>query len=106
MKFPESWLREWTDPALDTEALAHRLTMAGHEVEGIETDGEGLDAIVIAEVLEVGKHPGADKLSLCKVSHGDGSVFDPLNPIRRPENYSLQFACRQAVAGIKLCRCR
>jgi phenylalanyl-tRNA synthetase beta chain len=76
MKFPESWLREWADPALDTEALAHRLTMAGHEVEGIETDGEGLDAIVIAEVLEVGKHPGADKLSLCKVSDGGGSVFD------------------------------
>jgi phenylalanyl-tRNA synthetase beta chain len=76
MKIPESWLREWADPALDTEALTHRLTMAGHEVEGIDHEGEGLDGIVVAEVLEVGKHPGADKLSLCKVSDGSGAVYE------------------------------
>jgi phenylalanyl-tRNA synthetase beta chain len=39
MKISESWLREWVDPDLDIEALAHRLTMAGHEVDGIEADG-------------------------------------------------------------------
>ncbi|MGA8203334.1 MAG: phenylalanine--tRNA ligase subunit beta [Woeseiaceae bacterium] len=76
MKIPESWLREWADPALDTGALVQRLTMAGHEVEGVEREGEGLDGIVVAEVLEVGKHPAADKLSLCKVSDGSGKVSD------------------------------
>jgi phenylalanyl-tRNA synthetase beta chain len=75
MKLPESWLREWADPALDIGALAHRLTMAGHEVEGIEVEGVGLDGVVVAEVLESEKHPGADKLSLCKVSDGSGTVF-------------------------------
>ena len=34
MKFAESWLREWVDPPISTEELAHRLTMAGHEVDG------------------------------------------------------------------------
>ena len=38
MKIVESWLREWVDPGLDTEALAYRLTMAGHEVDGIELE--------------------------------------------------------------------
>jgi len=76
MKIVESWLREWIDPGLDTEALAYRLTMAGHEVDGIEIEGAGLDGVVVAEVLEVGKHPDADRLSVCKVSTGSGDTVD------------------------------
>jgi len=64
MKIAESWLREWVDPDLDTEALGHQLTMLGHEVEGIDYEGAGLADVVIAEVVEVGKHPDADKLSV------------------------------------------
>ena len=53
MKIVESWLREWANPAdLDTDALGERLTMAGHEVDDISTEGLGLDGVVIAEVLE------------------------------------------------------
>jgi len=76
MKIAESWLREWVDPDLDTEALAERLTMAGHEVDGIEREGEGLDGVVIAEVVDVGKHPDADRLSVCKVNDGSGDLVD------------------------------
>ena len=76
MKIAESWLREWVDPDLDTEALAERLTMAGHEVDGIEREGEGLDGVVIAEVVDVGKHPDADRLSVCKVNDGSGDLVE------------------------------
>jgi phenylalanyl-tRNA synthetase beta chain len=76
MKIAESWLREWVDPDLDTEALAERLTMAGHEVDGIEFEGQGLDGVVVAEVVEVGKHPDADRLSVCKVDDGSGNLVD------------------------------
>jgi len=76
MKIVESWLREWVDPGLDTEALAHRLTMAGHEVDGIDVDGTGLDGVVVAEVIEVARHPDADRLSVCKVSTGSGDPVD------------------------------
>jgi phenylalanyl-tRNA synthetase beta chain len=76
MKIVESWLREWIDPDLDTDALAYRLTMAGHEVDGIELEGSGLDGVVVAEVVEVGKHPDADRLSLCKVSTGGDETVD------------------------------
>ena len=70
MKFSEKWLREWVDPALDTDALAHRLTMAGHEVDAVEPQGNGLDGIGVGEVVEVKKHPAPDRLSFCTVSRG------------------------------------
>ena len=76
MKIAESWLREWVNPDLDTEALGHQLTMLGHEVDGIEYEGAGIADIVIAEVAEVSKHPDADKLSLCKVNDGSGKLVD------------------------------
>ena len=76
MKIAESWLRKWVDPDLTTEELGHQLTMLGHEVEGIEFEGAGIEAVVIAEVLECGKHPDADKLSVCKVTDGGGELID------------------------------
>ncbi|MGI9238551.1 MAG: phenylalanine--tRNA ligase subunit beta [Woeseiaceae bacterium] len=76
MKIAESWLREWVDPDLDTEALGHQLTMLGHEVDGVHYEGAGISAVVIAEVVEFQKHPDADRLSVCKVSDGSGSIVD------------------------------
>ena len=76
MKIAESWLREWVDPTLDTEALAHELTMLGHEVDGIELEGAGLEDVVVAEVLAVARHPDADKLSVCQVADGSGTTLE------------------------------
>ncbi len=70
MKIAESWLRDWVDPDMSTEELAHQLTMLGHEVDGVEVQGAGIDGVVVAEVLEVAKHPDADRLSVCQVSNG------------------------------------
>ncbi|MDJ0710158.1 MAG: phenylalanine--tRNA ligase subunit beta [Woeseiaceae bacterium] len=76
MKIAESWLREWVNPDLDTQALAHELTMLGHEVDGVDVEGAGLEDVVVAEVVECGKHPDADKLSVCKVSDGGDDLLD------------------------------
>ncbi len=76
MKFSEKWLREWVNPTLDTAELAHRLTMIGHEVDAVESHGTGLDGVVVGEVLDVRKHPDADRLSVCQVSTGDGEVLE------------------------------
>ncbi len=35
MKFSEKWLREWVNPAIDTQALSEQLSMAGLEVDGV-----------------------------------------------------------------------
>ena len=76
MKIAESWLREWVNPELETKELGHQLTMLGHEVDGIEHEGTGISAVIVAEVVECGKHPDADKLSVCKVSDGGAELID------------------------------
>ncbi|MBL8528062.1 MAG: phenylalanine--tRNA ligase subunit beta [Burkholderiales bacterium] len=73
MKFSEQWLRTFVDPALDTEALAHALTMAGLEVEEIAWAAPGFDGVVVAEVRHVGSHPDADRLRVCEVDAGHGT---------------------------------
>ena len=70
MKISEAWLREWVDPDVSTAELAEQLTMAGLEVDTLESCGTGLDGIVVGRVLTVEPHPDADSLSLCSVDVG------------------------------------
>jgi phenylalanyl-tRNA synthetase beta chain len=70
MKFSEQWLREWVDPQVSTGELVEQLTMAGLEVDSVEPLGEGLDALLVAEVVSVEAHPDADKLRVCRVNVG------------------------------------
>jgi len=71
MKFSENWLRTWVDPDMTSDALAHTLTMAGLEVEALESVAPTFDNVVVAEVLEVVKHPNADRLNVCQVNVGE-----------------------------------
>jgi phenylalanyl-tRNA synthetase beta chain len=73
MKFSENWLRTWVNPALSSDELAHLLTMAGLEVEALEAVAPAFDNVVVAEVLEVVKHPNADRLNVCQVNVGEAS---------------------------------
>ncbi len=66
-----NWLKEYVDFSVSPEELADRLTMSGLEVESIEYVGKALESVVVAEILDMGKHPDADKLSLCRVSDGE-----------------------------------
>ncbi|HWA37990.1 MAG TPA: phenylalanine--tRNA ligase subunit beta [Burkholderiales bacterium] len=70
MNVPESWLRALCNPPLSGAALADKLTMAGLEVEDYRAAGGQFSGVVVAEVLSVERHPGADKLTVCKVSDG------------------------------------
>lgn len=70
MQFSESWLRSFVDPALDSEALAHLLTMSGLEVEEREPVAPPFTGVVVAKVLAVVPHPNADRLRLCTVDAG------------------------------------
>lgn len=71
MRFPESWLRSYVAPEWTTQRLADELTMAGLEVEDVSPFAPPFDNVVVARVLSVDRHPGADKLSVCTVDSGD-----------------------------------
>lgn len=73
MQFPESWLRNLVNPALDTPALAHALTMAGLEVEALAPAAPPFNNVVVAEILSVEKHPDADRLRVCQVDVGEAA---------------------------------
>lgn len=69
-----SWLKEFVDCDLAPEDLAHRLTMAGLEVDAMEKLGEGLDSVVVARLISVEPHPDADRLTVCQVDAGGEPV--------------------------------
>ncbi|WJF91324.1 phenylalanine--tRNA ligase subunit beta [Paraburkholderia bonniea] len=76
MQFPESWLRTFVAPQLTTDALSHALTMAGLEVESLRPVAPPTSMIVVGQVLEVVKHPDADKLNVCQVDVGTGTLLN------------------------------
>jgi phenylalanyl-tRNA synthetase beta chain len=73
MQFPESWLRNLVNPALDTAQLAHVVTMAGLEVEAMTPAAPPFNNVVVAEILSVEKHPDADRLRVCQVDVGEAA---------------------------------
>lgn len=75
MKFSENWLRELVSIDADRAALVHALTMSGLEVEEVTALGDGLNGVVVAEIVEATKHPEADRLQVCKVDAGQGDLL-------------------------------
>ncbi|MBI0551197.1 phenylalanine--tRNA ligase subunit beta [Pectobacterium parmentieri] len=76
MKFSELWLREWVNPAVDSETLSEQITMAGLEVDGVEPVAGAFHGVVVGEVVECGQHPNADKLRVTKVNVGGDRLLD------------------------------
>jgi len=76
MKFSELWLREWVNPAVDSEALSGQITMAGLEVDGVEPVAGSFNGVVVGEVVEWGQQPNADKLRVTKVNVGGERLLD------------------------------
>jgi phenylalanyl-tRNA synthetase beta chain len=73
MQFPESWLREFCNPPIGTQALADTLTMAGLEVEELRPVAPPFSRVVVGEIVEAVQHPNADRLRVCQVDAGQGA---------------------------------
>ncbi|MCP8897993.1 phenylalanine--tRNA ligase subunit beta [Gilvimarinus xylanilyticus] len=91
MKVSESWLREWINPDIDTQAIVDQLTMAGIEVDATEPVAGAFSGVVVGEIVSIEQHPDADKLRVCQVSgHPDG------------EHVQVVCGAPNARAGIKV----
>ena len=99
MNISTSWLREWISPKVSDEVLAEQLTMAGLEVDGIETVAPTFDNVVVGHVLSCEKHPDADKLNLCQVDVGEA---DNLQIICGASNVRADLKVIVATVGAKL----
>ncbi len=99
MQFSENWLRSLVDPKMTSDELAHMLTMSGLEVEEVEPVAPPFSNIVVAKVIEVAKHPNADRLNVCQVDAGTGTL---LNIVCGAPNVRAGMKVPCAMIGAKL----
>jgi phenylalanyl-tRNA synthetase beta chain len=76
MRVPVSWLADYVAVEMPLEDLATRLSISAAEVEGIDRRGVpdvdgNLGRFLVGKVVEVAKHPNADRLQLCRVDVGE-----------------------------------
>lgn len=74
MKFTLGWLKEHLDTDASIDEICARLTMNGHEVEGVVDRAKGLEEFVVARIVEAKPHPDADRLRVCAVDYGAGEA--------------------------------
>ena len=99
MNISTSWLREWISPVVTDEILAEQLTMAGLEVDGIETVAPAFSKVVVGHVVSCEKHPDADKLNLCQVDVGEAET---VQIICGAKNVRIGLKVMAALVGAKL----
>ncbi|MCG6871695.1 MAG: phenylalanine--tRNA ligase subunit beta [Gammaproteobacteria bacterium] len=99
MKFSEHWLRAWVNPKMDSDALAHLLTMAGLEVAAVEPAAGPLEKIVVGRVREVASHPDADRLRVCQV---DAGVHGIVRVVCGAPNVQVGMAAPLALPGASI----
>lgn len=76
MKFTLSWLKDHLETDASIDEICYQLNMIGLEVEHIENPQKTYGEFSVCEIIEVNKHPNADKLNLCKLNtkFGDSEV--------------------------------
>ena len=70
MRVNIEWLRDWVSIDLEPDKLAERLTVAGLEVDSVETAAPDFEGVVVAEIAAVEPHSNADRLVVGQVNDG------------------------------------
>ena len=73
MKVSYKQLKQYVDIDLCPDEVRNLLTMSGTEVESVQ-EPPNLDGLLVAEIIEIKKHPNADKLSLCRINTGKKEI--------------------------------
>lgn len=70
MKASIEWLKDFSEINVSGKELGDILTMTGSKLETIEERGKDIENVVVGKILEIEKHPNADKLIVTKVDVG------------------------------------
>jgi len=106
MKVSLNWLKDYVEIRMDWKELAHLLTMAGLEVEGTTSTGEGLEKVVVAEILSIRRHPNADRLSLveAKTDQESYSIVCGATNIKQGQKVPLALVGARLPNGVEIKR--
>ena len=75
MNTPISWLKVYVpDLDVDVQDFVDAMTLSGSHVEGYEKKDKNLEKIVVGKIEKIEKHPDADKLIICQVNIGAGTI--------------------------------
>ena len=99
MQFPESWLREFCNPPINTQQLADTLTMAGLEVEEMRSVAPAFSKVVVGHITSAEQHPNADRLRVCQVDVGQAQ---PLSIVCGAPNARVGIKVPCALVGAEL----
>ena len=99
MKVSEQWLREWVDPAVSSAELAAQLTMAGLEVDSVESAAPPFEKVVVGRVIHLIPHPDADRLRVATVDVGGP---EPLQIVCGAPNVAVGMCAPTALIGAVL----
>ncbi len=69
-----SWLKEFVPFECPVTELAHELTMAGLEVEGIESAWKGIEKVIAVRIVSCASHPSEKHLRICSIDTGASEV--------------------------------
>lgn len=70
MDLPIKWLSDYIDLDIDTNDFIDKITLSGSKVESVTSLAKDITNVVTGKVLEIEKHPDADKLVVTKVDVG------------------------------------
>ena len=106
MKVSLNWLKDYVEIRMGVQELVNLLTMAGLEVEGAISTGEGLEKVVVAEINSIQKHPNADRLSLveARTSKEKFSIVCGAPNIREGQKVPLALVGARLPNGVEIKR--
>ena len=99
MKVPVKWLKDYVDINISPKELGDKLTMSGSKVEEVIISGAEIENVVTGKIIEIVKHPDADKLVVCQVDIG---LDEPIQIVTAATNMKEQDIVPVALHGSTL----
>lgn len=106
MLLPVEWLKDYVDTELTGKELADGLTLSGSHVESIFSLNKGVNNVVVGRIMEIEKHPNADKLVVCKVDIGKEvlDIVTGANNIKEGDLVPVALVGAKLPGGLKIKR--
>lgn len=75
MLVPVEWLKEYTDFNVSIDEFCEKMIMSGSNIETVEYFGEGIENVVVGKIVDIEKHPDADKLLVTQIDIGEENLL-------------------------------
>ena len=99
MNLSMKWLSEYIDINAPIREFVHEMTMSGSKVEGYEIEGEGIENVVVGEVLSIERVPDSDRLVQCMINVGNA---EPIQIVTGADNVNVGDLVPVALDGSTL----